>query len=88
MLFPYRFCYLLCQWLIAKGQSRETGHGPAPHATITGMRTEWISPRLNDPIRTQMHYARQGVVTEEMRFIAARERLEPELIGLKWRAGA
>ncbi|HLK18064.1 MAG TPA: phosphomethylpyrimidine synthase ThiC, partial [Bryobacteraceae bacterium] len=44
------------------------------------MRTEWISPRLNDPIRTQMHYARKGVVTEEMRFIAARERLTPELI--------
>ncbi|HEV8041443.1 MAG TPA: phosphomethylpyrimidine synthase ThiC [Bryobacteraceae bacterium] len=44
------------------------------------MRSEWISPRLNDPIRTQMHYARQSVVTEEMRFIARRERLEPELI--------
>jgi phosphomethylpyrimidine synthase len=27
-----------------------------------------------------MHYARQSVVTEEMRFIARRERLEPELI--------
>jgi phosphomethylpyrimidine synthase len=47
---------------------------------MAGMRTEWISPRLNDPIRTQMHYARKGVVTEEMRFIASRERLEPELI--------
>ncbi len=47
---------------------------------MAGMRTEWISPRLNDPIRTQMHYARKGVVTEEMRFIAARERLAPELI--------
>jgi phosphomethylpyrimidine synthase len=47
---------------------------------MAGMRTEWISPRLNDPIRTQMHYARKGIVTEEMRFIARRERLEPELI--------
>jgi phosphomethylpyrimidine synthase len=47
---------------------------------MTGMRSEWISTRLNDPIRTQMHYARRGVVTEEMRFIARRERLEPELI--------
>jgi len=47
---------------------------------MAGMRSEWISPRLNDPIRTQMHYARRGVVTEEMRFIAGRERLEPELI--------
>jgi len=49
-------------------------------AKMAGMRSEWISPRLNDPIRTQMHYARRGVVTEEMRFIAGRERLEPELI--------
>jgi phosphomethylpyrimidine synthase len=49
-------------------------------AKMAGMRSEWISPRLNDPIRTQMHYAQQGVVTEEMRFIARRERLEPELI--------
>jgi phosphomethylpyrimidine synthase len=47
---------------------------------MASMRTEWISPRLNDPIRTQMHYARKGIVTEEMRFIARRERLEPELI--------
>jgi phosphomethylpyrimidine synthase len=47
---------------------------------MAGMRTEWISPRLKDPIRTQMHYARKGIVTEEMRFIARRERLEPELI--------
>src|SRR5271156_5924796 len=47
---------------------------------MSGMRIAWISPRLNDPVRTQMHYARQGIVTEEMRFIARREQLEPELI--------
>jgi phosphomethylpyrimidine synthase len=47
---------------------------------MAGMRTEWISPRLNDPIRTQMHYARKGIVTEEMRFIALREQLDPDLI--------
>ena len=49
-------------------------------ARMAGMRTEWISPRLNDPIRTQMHYARKGIVTEEMRFIALREQLDPDLI--------
>jgi phosphomethylpyrimidine synthase len=47
---------------------------------MTGMRTEWITPRLKDPIRTQMHYGRNGVVTEEMQYVARRERLEPELI--------
>ena len=29
---------------------------------------------------TQMHFARQGLVTEQMRHVAGRERLDPELI--------
>src|SRR6202158_3934463 len=29
---------------------------------------------------SQMHYARKGVVTEEMRFVAGREKIEPELV--------
>jgi phosphomethylpyrimidine synthase len=45
-----------------------------------GIRNQWISPRLNDPIRTQLHYARKGVVTEEMDYIARREKLSPELV--------
>lgn len=44
------------------------------------MRTEWISPRLADPIRTQLHYARKGLLTQEMEFIASRERLAPEVV--------
>ncbi|MBV9772001.1 MAG: phosphomethylpyrimidine synthase ThiC [Bryobacterales bacterium] len=44
------------------------------------MRSPWISPRLNDPIRTQIYYARRGAVTEEMEYIARRERVTPELI--------
>jgi phosphomethylpyrimidine synthase len=43
-------------------------------------RNEWIAARLKDPIRTQMHYARQGVITEEMKYVAEREELAPELI--------
>jgi phosphomethylpyrimidine synthase len=35
---------------------------------------------MNDPIRTQMYYARQGVVTQEMEYIAKREHVTPELI--------
>ena len=42
-------------------------------AKMAGMRSPWITPRMKDPIRTQMHYARQGVVTEEMEYIAKRE---------------
>jgi phosphomethylpyrimidine synthase len=44
------------------------------------MRSEWTTPRLKDPIRTQLHYARKGIVTEEMAYVARRERLEPELV--------
>ncbi|MCW5979133.1 MAG: phosphomethylpyrimidine synthase ThiC [Bryobacteraceae bacterium] len=44
------------------------------------MRTEWVKQRQNDKVRTQMHYARQGAVTEEMRYVAGRERLAPELV--------
>ena len=34
------------------------------------MRQDWVAKRKDDKIRTQMHYARQGIVTEEMRFVA------------------
>ena len=43
-------------------------------------RHEWIAPRLNDPVRTQMYYARQGIVTGEMQYVADKERLAPELV--------
>ncbi len=44
------------------------------------MRTEWLKKRQNDPVPTQMRYARAGRITEEMEFVARRERLEPELV--------
>src|SRR5216683_335506 len=44
------------------------------------MRTEWVAKRKDDPIRTQMHYARKGIVTEEMQCVAQREKLAPELV--------
>jgi phosphomethylpyrimidine synthase len=44
------------------------------------MRTAWVEKRMSDPIRTQMHYARQGRITEEMAFVAHRENVAPELI--------
>ena len=44
------------------------------------MRNEWVAKRANDLVRTQMFYARQGAITEEMEFVARRERLAPEAI--------
>src|SRR5215475_9211575 len=44
------------------------------------MRQEYLARRSNDRIRTQMHYARQGRITEEMEYVAKRERLSPETV--------
>src|ERR1700682_1841454 len=44
------------------------------------IRSEWIRQRSNDKVRTQMHYARQNIITGEMEFVARRENLSPELI--------
>ena len=44
------------------------------------MRTKWIERRKTDSIRTQMHYARKGLITEEMEFVAQRENISPELV--------
>lgn len=44
------------------------------------IRKEWTAARSGDSIRTQIHYARQGEITGEMRYIANRERLTPELV--------
>ncbi|NET72572.1 MAG: phosphomethylpyrimidine synthase ThiC [Sphaerospermopsis sp. SIO1G2] len=44
------------------------------------MRTKWVAKRRGDGNVTQMHYARQGVITEEMHHVAKVENLSPELI--------
>ncbi|MEP6717122.1 MAG: phosphomethylpyrimidine synthase ThiC, partial [Terriglobia bacterium] len=44
------------------------------------MRNQWVKQRMADPIRTQMHYARKGIVTGEMEFVAQREQVSAELI--------
>lgn len=44
------------------------------------MRQSWVDRRRADSNPTQMYYARQGVVTEEMAFVAAREGLDTEFV--------
>jgi phosphomethylpyrimidine synthase len=44
------------------------------------LRTEWVQKRASSPNQSQMHFARKGVVTEEMEFVAKRESLSPELV--------
>jgi phosphomethylpyrimidine synthase len=47
------------------------------------MRTEWVKKRRGEECVTQMHYARQGRITEEMEYVARREKLDPERVRLE-----
>ena len=55
-------------------------------AGVPKPRTEWIAKRRDEAARTgdtnmsQMHFARKGLITEEMAFVAEREKLAPELV--------
>ena len=44
------------------------------------MRAEWLLKRQGDECPTQLRYARRGIVTEEMQFVAQREGLDPEAV--------
>ena len=52
-------------------------------------RQPWIDARVarGDTNFSQMHYARQGDITEEMRFVAIRENVEPEFVRAEIAAG-
>ncbi|MCC7000442.1 MAG: phosphomethylpyrimidine synthase ThiC, partial [Deltaproteobacteria bacterium] len=59
--------------------------GPQGHDVRTGLprlRAPWIAARKarGDQNFSQMHYARQGLITEEMRFCAIRENVAPEFV--------
>jgi phosphomethylpyrimidine synthase len=43
------------------------------------IRSEWVQKR-NGPVVTQMHYARHGITTEEMQYVAKRESLTAEAV--------
>jgi len=48
------------------------------------MRAQWLAQREKDPRasdnRSQMHWARKGVITEEMRHVARREKLAEDVV--------
>ena len=53
------------------------------HAGLPALRKPWIDARnaaADDGNRTQMHYARKGLITEEMYFVAVREGMDPEYV--------
>ena len=63
------------------GESSNTnGSG---NGTVRKPRAEWLARRKEDNKDgnfSQMHYARQGLITEEMLYVAEREKLTPELV--------
>jgi phosphomethylpyrimidine synthase len=44
------------------------------------LRSDWVSKRAGSSNQSQMHFARRGVVTEEMEYVARSEKLDPELV--------
>jgi len=44
------------------------------------MRSSWIQPRLGKDNVTQMNFARNGYITEEMDYVAKKENLPASLI--------
>jgi phosphomethylpyrimidine synthase len=63
------------------GRDAGPGYGSFDEpSTDAPLRSEWVRRRRDDAVRTQMHYARQGIVTEEMWVVAQREGLTPEFI--------
>ncbi|HYL96779.1 MAG TPA: phosphomethylpyrimidine synthase, partial [Terriglobales bacterium] len=64
-------------------QDSVTGNGFGP---VAQPRAEWIVQRREAAVRSgdqnfsQMHFARLGVITEEMEYVARREKLTPELV--------
>ncbi|MEO6772735.1 MAG: phosphomethylpyrimidine synthase ThiC [Kofleriaceae bacterium] len=68
--------------------------GHDPHQGLPKLRQPWIEARLRKSTagggaqvddgdsgnRSQMHYARRGIITQEMRFVALRENMAPEFV--------
>jgi phosphomethylpyrimidine synthase len=57
--------------------------GYDPHRGLPPLRKPWIDARLahgDDGNRSQMHYARRGIITPEMKFVALRESTTPEFV--------
>jgi phosphomethylpyrimidine synthase len=53
-----------------------------PRQGLPKSRTEWVQKRetRGDTNFSQMHYAKKGIITEEMQFVAVRENCDPEFV--------
>ena len=44
------------------------------------MRSQWVESRKKDTIKTQLHYAKKGIITEEMEYVANLEHLSAQAV--------
>ncbi|MEJ2499163.1 MAG: phosphomethylpyrimidine synthase ThiC [Sulfurovaceae bacterium] len=44
------------------------------------MREKWIEKRKEHPVQTQMYFAKQGIITDEMAYVASQEDIDPEFL--------
>jgi phosphomethylpyrimidine synthase len=65
------------------GTPASVSHSNGHDGAVPKPRAEWLALRKSanqDGNFSQMHYARKGVITEEMGYVAYREKLSPELV--------
>ena len=58
-------------------------NGNKTNGAVPQPRAEWLARRKaenQDGNFSQMHYARKGLITEEMVYVAGREKIKPELV--------
>ena len=41
---------------------------------------DWLDNHKDDEVRTQMYYAKRGIITPDMEYVAKVEKIEPELV--------
>lgn len=60
-----------------------------PRVGIPAIRDSWVEPRLarGDTNHSQLYYARQGLITAEMAFVASREGVDVEFVRTEIAAG-
>ena len=72
-------------WILERGDVEESpGHAPpadgaGSNEAFPGLRRRPLKAKAGGAV-TQMHYARQGIVTPEMEFIGIREGVDPEYV--------
>ncbi|MEY4774073.1 MAG: hypothetical protein RIT40_1108 [Planctomycetota bacterium] len=70
---------------LTNGESLDVEDVSGPVAVdgkLPQLRAAWVARReaRGNTNHSQMHYARQGIITEEMAFVAAREGMDPEFV--------